>query len=41
MAVLDKARKALDAAEEVWLVFDGIDTIGRVYLNEAPPPHAA
>ena len=32
---------ALDAAEEVWLVFDGIDTIGRVYLNEAPPPHAA
>lgn len=29
---------ALTAANEVWLTFDGIDTIGRVYLNELPPP---
>jgi hypothetical protein len=28
---------SLDDAEEVWLVFDGVDTLGRIYLNEAPP----
>jgi hypothetical protein len=26
------------AASEVFLVFDGVDTLGRVYLNTAPPP---
>ena len=28
----------LTQAEEVWLVFDGVDTVGRVYLNEPVPP---
>jgi hypothetical protein len=29
---------ALAVASEIWLVFDGIDTIGTVFLNEPIPP---
>lgn len=28
----------LAAASDIWLVFDGIDTVGNVYLNEPLPP---
>ena len=31
---------ALEGAAEVWLIFDGVDTIGTVYLNEPPPARA-
>jgi beta-mannosidase len=28
-------------SDEVWIVFDGVDTVGQIYLNEpAPPPPA-
>jgi hypothetical protein len=32
--------RTLAAADEIWLVFDGIDTTGNIYLNEPVPPRA-
>jgi hypothetical protein len=31
--------KTLASAENIWLVFDGVDTVGRVHLNERVPPN--